>query len=41
VLNLFIGVIVNAMSEATDEEAHNEREEILKELIPEVGDCDS
>jgi len=32
VLNLFIGVIVNAMSEATDEEAHNEREEILKEL---------
>ncbi len=32
VLNLFIGVIVNAMSEATDEEAHDEREEILVEL---------
>ena len=32
VLNLFIGVIVNAMSEATDEEAHGEREEILREL---------
>lgn len=32
VLNLFIGVIVNAMSEATDEEAHGEREEILSEL---------
>ncbi len=32
VLNLFIGVIVNAMSEAADEEAHDEREEILKEL---------
>lgn len=32
VLNLFIGVIVNAMSEATDEEAHDEREEILSEL---------
>ena len=32
VLNLFIGVIVNAMSEATDEEAHDEREEILGEL---------
>ncbi|MXO56256.1 ion transporter [Pontixanthobacter gangjinensis] len=32
VLNLFIGVIVNAMSEATDEEAHGEREEILGEL---------
>ncbi|NVE94622.1 ion transporter [Altererythrobacter sp. JGD-16] len=32
VLNLFIGVIVNAMSEATDEEAHDEREEILHEL---------
>ncbi|WP_129791631.1 ion transporter [Sphingosinicella sp. CPCC 101087] len=32
VLNLFIGVIVNAMSEATDEEAHDEREEILREL---------
>ena len=32
VLNLFIGVIVNAMSEATDEEAHGEREEILEQL---------
>lgn len=32
VLNLFIGVIVNAMSEATSEEAHGEREEILQEL---------
>ncbi len=32
VLNLFIGVIVNAMSEATDEEAHSERELILSEL---------
>ena len=32
VLNLFIGVIVNAMSEATDEEAHSEREEILEQL---------
>jgi voltage-gated sodium channel len=32
VLNLFIGVIVTAMSEATDEEAHNEREQILCEL---------
>ena len=32
VLNLFIGVIVNAMSEATDAEAHDEREEILREL---------
>ncbi|MEM9501542.1 MAG: ion transporter [Pseudomonadota bacterium] len=32
VLNLFIGVIVNAMSEATDEEAHDERETIIKEL---------
>ncbi|ANU06331.1 Ion transport protein [Paraurantiacibacter namhicola] len=32
VLNLFIGVIVNAMSEATDEEAHSEREMILTEL---------
>ncbi|QYU68816.1 ion transporter [Leptolyngbya sp. 15MV] len=32
VLNLFIGVIVNAMSEASDEEAHDEREEILREL---------
>ncbi len=32
VLNLFIGVIVNAMAEANDEEAHDEREEILNEL---------
>ena len=32
VLNLFIGVIVNAMSKATDEEAHSEREQILIEL---------
>ena len=32
VLNLFIGVIVNAMSEVADEEAHGEREEILEEL---------
>jgi voltage-gated sodium channel len=32
VLNLFIGVIVNAMSEAADEEAHDEREQILREL---------
>jgi voltage-gated sodium channel len=32
VLNLFIGVIVNAMSEATEEEAHDEREAILREL---------
>ncbi|VVT19654.1 ion transporter [Erythrobacter sp. EC-HK427] len=32
VLNLFIGVIVNAMSEATEEEAHGEREMILDEL---------
>ena len=32
VLNLFIGVIVNAMSEAADEEAHNDREEILTRL---------
>lgn len=32
VLNLFIGVIVNAMAEATGEEAHSEREEILNEL---------
>lgn len=32
VLNLFIGVIVTAMSEATDEEAHSEREDILREL---------
>ncbi len=32
VLNLFIGVIVNAMSEAAGEEAHSEREQILREL---------
>lgn len=32
VLNLFIGVIVNAMAEATEDEAHDEREEILQEL---------
>jgi len=32
VLNLFIGVIVNAMSEVADEEAHGEREEILDQL---------
>ncbi len=32
VLNLFIGVIVNAMAEATGEEAHTEREEILEQL---------
>jgi voltage-gated sodium channel len=32
VLNLFIGVIVTAMSEATDAEAHDERGEILREL---------
>ncbi|GMN02617.1 ion transporter [Erythrobacter sp. MTPC3] len=32
VLNLFIGVIVNAMAEATDEEAHDERELIITEL---------
>jgi voltage-gated sodium channel len=32
VLNLFIGVIVTAMSEATEEEAHDEREAILREL---------
>ncbi|MEL7189747.1 MAG: ion transporter [Pseudomonadota bacterium] len=32
VLNLFIGVIVNAMAEATGEDAHNEREEIITEL---------
>ncbi|MEO9492457.1 MAG: ion transporter, partial [Marinomonas sp.] len=32
VLNLFIGVIVNAMSEAADEEAHDERGEILTRL---------
>ncbi|MXO89624.1 ion transporter [Pontixanthobacter aquaemixtae] len=32
VLNLFIGVIVNAMAEATDEAAHGEREMIIAEL---------
>ena len=32
VLNLFIGVIVNAMAEATEDDAHSEREEILTEL---------
>ena len=32
VLNLFIGVIVNAMAEATEDEAHSEREMILIEL---------
>ncbi len=32
VLNLFIGVIVNAMAEATGEEAHGEREMIIAEL---------
>ncbi len=32
VLNLFIGVIVNAMAEATGEEAHSEREMIISEL---------
>lgn len=32
VLNLFIGVIVNAMSEATEGEAHDEREEIIHQL---------
>ncbi|NMW30876.1 ion transporter [Altererythrobacter sp. RZ02] len=32
VLNLFIGVIVNAMAEATEDDAHGEREEILTEL---------
>ncbi len=32
VLNLFIGVIVNAMAEATDEVAHSEREQILAQL---------
>ncbi|MGB3753675.1 MAG: ion transporter [Parerythrobacter sp.] len=32
VLNLFIGVIVNAMAEATDEVAHSERELILAQL---------
>ncbi|MCL4673889.1 MAG: ion transporter [Sphingomonadaceae bacterium] len=32
VLNLFIAIIVNAMHEASDEEATSEREEILQEL---------
>lgn len=32
VLNLFIAVIVNAMHEAADEEAGNEREEIIQQL---------
>ncbi|MEM6475815.1 MAG: ion transporter [Pseudomonadota bacterium] len=32
VLNLFIGVIVNAMAEATEDEAHDEREMIISEL---------
>ncbi len=32
VLNLFIGVIVNAMAEATDEVAHSDREQILAQL---------
>ena len=32
VLNLFIAIIVTAMDEATSEEAHGEREEILREL---------
>lgn len=32
VLNLFIGVIVNAMAEATEDEAHTEREEIIEQL---------
>ncbi|AWW74109.1 ion transporter [Erythrobacter sp. KY5] len=32
VLNLFIGVIVNAMAEATEDEAHGEREEIIHQL---------
>ena len=32
VLNLFIAIIVNAMHEASDEEAGSEREEILREL---------
>ncbi len=32
VLNLFIGVIVNAMAEATDEAAHSEREMIIEQL---------
>ena len=32
VLNLFIAIIVNAMHEASDEEAGSEREEILRDL---------
>ncbi|MCK0128924.1 ion transporter [Erythrobacter sp. F6033] len=32
VLNLFIGVIVNAMAEATEDDAHSEREMIIDEL---------
>lgn len=32
VLNLFIGVIVNAMAEATEDDAHGEREEIIEQL---------
>jgi len=32
VLNLFIGVIVNAMAEATEDDAHSEREEIIDQL---------
>ncbi len=32
VLNLFIGVIVNAMAEATEDDAHSEREMIIKQL---------
>ncbi len=32
VLNLFIGVIVNAMAEATEDDAHGEREEIINQL---------
>lgn len=32
VLNLFIGVIVNAMAEATEDDAHSEREEIIHQL---------
>ncbi|MEP3420364.1 MAG: ion transporter [Erythrobacter sp.] len=32
VLNLFIGVIVNAMAEATEDDAHSEREMIIEQL---------
>ena len=32
VLNLFIGVIVNAMAEATEDDAHSEREMIIDQL---------